>query len=1177
MAAGLKVLVIEDDLHTRRMVSLVLTRDRMLRYHKLDVLAAANGVEGITLLKKERPKLVIMDLLLPDVDGVDLLRQIRGCIEGRDIPIILTSAVVRNASVLRKLERQFDVSVQMKPFRPKVLAERVRKLLRGSGPEREIKLARKAAKEASEQEKAAEQKQMWKPALKNSGPPLESNATGPILPNSKAGLVAQTTGPMRPPSVSRTPLRPLSTGPHRDPKSNEPPVETRTEVAAEGTPIQAVETLSESKMGLHAVPTAVGPSEGDIDEKQRVSALLLRLARERRTGSLDLRRDRLRKVVHLLGGYPIFVQSNLRAETLGRLLVKRGGLSEDEHTQVLKLAEKGHIKYGEALVKAGHMTESEVLTELVEQTKLKVQSCLRWPVGKWTFKDDPEVGSKVPHCAVDPVDTIFRGLHKVDPHRVLSRLFDGGIDRNLMIAENFEDYRVAFADVFGETVVDFIKTNPQLVQVLAGDTKMAVVTDALLQCGLATLSEPEGGITKSEIQQARKKAQTSSVPALERLLERKNTVVEIENHSSIQFAGGWASSDSKDSQSLGEDRIARALVEAAYLGLHQKNHYEVLGVIPDTDKNGIEIAHRLKRREFDLSRFRDRDIGEAYAHLEEICAALDEAYETLSNDKRRADYDASLGKHMPKPGLSKPMRAEALFAQGMEFLHQGEAQEAVKRFEEAIALDDQPEYRVQEALAFFISQGRTNDAGVEAMVRVQSALMEDPDQVSALLVAARISLSLGSQEEALEHLRDAVQLDPMDREAFLTLENVLMEASNFVDLEMEYRRAINAIGSKDRQWSAALWKRLVLLYRDRLKDIEKARKACDTAFKHNPDDSDLRAFLQDLVDRTISSTWPQAVLGYRALVRNDVDDVSPLEDLFRLHIAEGREDAAMIVGRAALWRGSRDVGIREFVEVHDAIGLPTARQHFDTEAWNMLRHEDDDEILAGLFSGLLPIIDREDPLLAEDLDLNPSGDGEFTTDFSRILNYVCRTLDVTHPLIVRRDELGSDIQAVGTNPSVLLVGDKAIAASNPRELAFRLGRACTLLKPISRLVGWRSPGLLKSYLLAAIRIVDPHSELPPSDEKSDQIERLLLDQSEIIEGCRPWIEQLQSRNEVLDFTRWQQGIQHTAERVGLVLSTDIRVAGQVLLDMTIEAETELLDFALSQTHWRLRSKLGFSA
>lgn len=42
-----KVLIVEDDLHTRRMLTLVLTRDRMLRLRRFEVLAAADGREGL--------------------------------------------------------------------------------------------------------------------------------------------------------------------------------------------------------------------------------------------------------------------------------------------------------------------------------------------------------------------------------------------------------------------------------------------------------------------------------------------------------------------------------------------------------------------------------------------------------------------------------------------------------------------------------------------------------------------------------------------------------------------------------------------------------------------------------------------------------------------------------------------------------------------------------------------------------------------------------------------------------------------------------------------------------------------------------------------------------------------------------------------------------------------------
>jgi DNA-binding response OmpR family regulator len=143
----IKILVVEDDLRTRRMINLVLERDRMLRYRQLEVYSAADGEEGLDLFQRHRPDVVLTDLLMPKMDGFQLVEAIRR-IAGDETRILVMSAVIRDQLVLRKLERDYDVDVQMKPFSPRVLAVRVRKLLPRRREEEPTAVPQETASEA---------------------------------------------------------------------------------------------------------------------------------------------------------------------------------------------------------------------------------------------------------------------------------------------------------------------------------------------------------------------------------------------------------------------------------------------------------------------------------------------------------------------------------------------------------------------------------------------------------------------------------------------------------------------------------------------------------------------------------------------------------------------------------------------------------------------------------------------------------------------------------------------------------------------------------------------------------------------------------------------------------------------------------------------------------------------
>lgn len=134
--ASPKILVVEDDLHTRNIIEMVLKRDRMLRYHQLEVICAGDGEEGLQLFRQHAPDVLITDLLMPKMDGFELVKAVRASDIKGDLPILATSAIVRDKSVLRRLERDYDVELQLKPFSPKVFASRVRKILQGLSGER---------------------------------------------------------------------------------------------------------------------------------------------------------------------------------------------------------------------------------------------------------------------------------------------------------------------------------------------------------------------------------------------------------------------------------------------------------------------------------------------------------------------------------------------------------------------------------------------------------------------------------------------------------------------------------------------------------------------------------------------------------------------------------------------------------------------------------------------------------------------------------------------------------------------------------------------------------------------------------------------------------------------------------------------------------------------------------
>ena len=118
--AGKRILVVDDDAKTVELVKLYLNRDGYR------VLTAYNGIEALRLAREVHPNLIVLDIMLPGMDGLQVCRILR---DESDVPIIMLTARVTDQDKLKGLELGADDYV-IKPFSPRELAARVRAVLR---------------------------------------------------------------------------------------------------------------------------------------------------------------------------------------------------------------------------------------------------------------------------------------------------------------------------------------------------------------------------------------------------------------------------------------------------------------------------------------------------------------------------------------------------------------------------------------------------------------------------------------------------------------------------------------------------------------------------------------------------------------------------------------------------------------------------------------------------------------------------------------------------------------------------------------------------------------------------------------------------------------------------------------------------------------------------------------
>lgn len=124
------ILVVDDEEDLLELVQYNLTREGY------KVHTAATGEEALNIANSSKPDLIVLDLMLPGVDGLEVARKLKGNSDTAEIPIIMLTAKGEEADIVTGLELGADDYIP-KPFSPRILLARVRAVLRRAGAERE--------------------------------------------------------------------------------------------------------------------------------------------------------------------------------------------------------------------------------------------------------------------------------------------------------------------------------------------------------------------------------------------------------------------------------------------------------------------------------------------------------------------------------------------------------------------------------------------------------------------------------------------------------------------------------------------------------------------------------------------------------------------------------------------------------------------------------------------------------------------------------------------------------------------------------------------------------------------------------------------------------------------------------------------------------------------------------
>ena len=118
-----KILCIEDEPEMIDLIKLILERKGF------EVLGAVGGKEGLEVIRREMPDLILLDLMMPEVDGWEVFRQMRADEQMKDIPVIVVTAKAQSIDKVLGLHIAKVDDYVTKPFGPQELLKSVNKVL----------------------------------------------------------------------------------------------------------------------------------------------------------------------------------------------------------------------------------------------------------------------------------------------------------------------------------------------------------------------------------------------------------------------------------------------------------------------------------------------------------------------------------------------------------------------------------------------------------------------------------------------------------------------------------------------------------------------------------------------------------------------------------------------------------------------------------------------------------------------------------------------------------------------------------------------------------------------------------------------------------------------------------------------------------------------------------------
>lgn len=353
--------------------------------------------------------------------------------------------------------------------------------------------------------------------------------------------------------------------------------------------------------------------DGDLAQ-EALASVFFKLHRFEETGTLHLRREKVKKTIQFEEGLPVQAQSNLLMETLSRILLSRGTLNQQQLEDTRLIAKQRGKLHGQVLIDLGLLTAGQLEQALAYQHEERLLNAFTWINGKFVFVRGSKLDNEAIRRQVDFPGMFMKG--------VLERMpFDSIRERMAPLAMQrvgwHEDPPQPLAAFALETEQRQMLTHIDGEKTLKPLLKESAQPDHLLRIlyGLAVAGSLIFAETLSDHQ----------VENTRRISQEISSAKDVESAPEL----------SKEFDVV--EQIAQK-----YTTLHSDNYFQLLEVPESAGEKEIRQAYLRLSKLYHPEKVGSAIDNESRERVEEIYVRITTAYEVLSDEDDREDYLADL-------------------------------------------------------------------------------------------------------------------------------------------------------------------------------------------------------------------------------------------------------------------------------------------------------------------------------------------------------------------------------------------------------------------------------------------------------------------------------------------------------------------------------------------------------